>query len=109
MLIYDIKWIAPMKIGRQHGAATSVEGPMQALEVLNDHWPTSGGKHHQLALRECALACKHLGRAEASREAFMAAALEAGVLIFAPSEDRNDGVPSKRSPQDRVLRASVAG
>lgn len=87
MLTYDIKWIAPIRVGPHYEAAAVVEGPMQALAVLNGNWPTTGAKHHQAALRECNLACRQLGRSEKSREAFMAAALEAGVLLFAQREE----------------------
>ncbi|HWU64061.1 MAG TPA: DUF982 domain-containing protein [Ensifer sp.] len=83
MLTFDIKWISPIHVGLFEDEATVVEGPMQALALLHDDWPASGGKHHQTAIQECKLACHELGRSEKAREAFMAAALEAGTLIFA--------------------------
>ena len=82
MLTFDIKWIAPIRVGLFEDDVIVVEGPMQALALLHDDWPSAGGKHHQTALQECKLACHELGRSEKAREAFMAAALEAGNLIF---------------------------
>lgn len=83
MLTFDIKWIAPIRVGLLEDDAIVVEGPMQALAILHEDWPSVGGKHHQMAIQECKLACHELGRSEKAREAFMAAALEAGNLIFA--------------------------
>jgi hypothetical protein len=83
MLKFDISWIAPIHVGVLEDDVTVVEGPVQALEMLLDDWPSPGAKHHQSAIHECRLACQELGRAEKAREAFMAAALEAGILIFA--------------------------
>lgn len=108
MLAYDIKWIAPMKIGAHHGSATTVEGPMQALAILTDNWPTTGRKHHEAALRECALACRQLGRSEKSREAFMAAALEAGVLVFAAPTHKTGAQAVKRPLYELPVGASIA-
>lgn len=82
MLIFDIKWIAPIRISLLDDDETIVEGPVQALALLRDDWPAPGGKHHRTAVQECNAACQALGRSEKAREAFMAAALEAGVLIF---------------------------
>ncbi len=89
MLKFDIKWIAPIRVGVFDNEATVVEGPMQALALLHEDWPAPGGKHHQLAMQECKLACHELGRSEKAREAFMAAALEAGILVFAQGKNLN--------------------
>lgn len=86
MLTFDIKWIAPIRVGLFADDVIVVEGPMQALALLHEDWPSSGGKHHQAAIQECKLACHELGRSEKAREAFMAAALEAGNLVFAHSK-----------------------
>lgn len=83
MLTFDIKWISPIRVGLFDDEVSVVEGPMQALALLHDDWPSAGGKHHQTALQECKLACHELGKSEKAREAFMAAALEAGILHFA--------------------------
>lgn len=88
MLTFDIKWIAPIRVGLFEDDEIVVEGPMQALALLDDDWPAAGGKHHQTAIQECKLACHKLGRSEKAREAFMAAALEAGNLIFAHGKDK---------------------
>lgn len=109
MLTYDIKWIAPIRVGPHHEAATVVEGPKQALDVLNDNWPATGAKHHQAALRECNLACRQLGRSEKSREAFMAAALEAGVLLFAQRQAKKEARTQKPLLKEVRMSASVTG
>ena len=88
MLTFDIKWIAPIRVGLFEDDVIVVEGPMQALALLDDEWPAAGGKHHQTAIQECKLACHELGRSEKAREAFMAAALEAGNLIFAHAKGK---------------------
>lgn len=105
MLTFDINWIAPIHIGAAEDQRTIVDGPRQALKVLEDDWPTTGGKHHQAAIRECKLACSQLGRSEKAREAFMAAALEAGVLIFATRKSQERGrfrAEAKARPPIRI-------
>ncbi|SOC81882.1 Protein of unknown function [Ensifer adhaerens] len=103
MLTFDIKWIAPIHIGGLvEEEATVVEGPMQALALLRGDWPLSGGKHHLTAIQECKLACHELGKSEKAREAFMAAALEAGTLLFANRA-------RKSAPAVLVRRNSPAG
>lgn len=97
MLTFDIKWISPIRVALFEDDVNVIEGPMQALSLLHDEWPTAGGKHHQVALQECKLACHELGKSERAREAFMAAALEAGILVFAQSK----GSQRKRLPMDR--------
>ena len=94
MLTFDIKWISPIRVALFEDDVNVVEGPMQALALLHDDWPAAGGKHHQAALQECQLACHELGKSEKAREAFMAAALEAGILVFAQSKgDQRRGLP----------------
>lgn len=109
MLTYDIKWIAPIKIGPHQQAVTLVDGPSQAVVVLNDNWPTTGGKHYQAALRECSLACRQLGRSEKSREAFMAAALEAGLLLIAQARTAKQALAEVRTISDWNFSAHGAG
>ena len=107
MLKLDISWIAPIHVGVLEDDATVVEGPVQALELLLDDWPSPGAKHHQSAIHECRLACHELGRAEKAREAFMAAALEAGILIFAKGKSakfrQQQALPRSRPNADNVL------
>ncbi|MCD2173565.1 DUF982 domain-containing protein [Rhizobium sp. C4] len=104
MLTFDIKWIAPIRIGLFSDDAMVVEGPTQALALLHDDWPSSGGKHHQAAVHECKLACHELGRSENAREAFMAAALEAGILASAhdTANGRIRALPRKSVGDQRI-------
>jgi hypothetical protein len=99
MLTFDIKWIAPIRVGLFEDDVIVVEGPMQALALLHDDWPSAGGKHHQAALQECKLACHELGRSEKAREAFMAAALEAGNLMFAHRKAKLSPTVVRAKPQ----------
>lgn len=99
MLTFDIKWIAPIRVGLFADDVVVVEGPMQALALLDDEWPASGGKHHQAAVQECKMACHQLGRSEKAREAFMAAALEAGNLVFANGKSAKALRPEVRATQ----------
>ncbi|MCD2178142.1 DUF982 domain-containing protein [Rhizobium sp. C1] len=109
MLTFDLKWIAPIRVGVLDDDATVVEGPMQALSLLHDDWPAPGGKHHQTAIQECKLACHELGRSEKAREAFMAAALEAGILIFgrAPARKQRSSVLPRASERRKGFALPV--
>jgi hypothetical protein len=78
---YMIFWVAPVHIRTSDGRSIPVDGPHQAVEMLDAGWPDKTGEHYGRAVRECNLACHVNGCLDSSRETFVAAALEARVLV----------------------------
>ncbi|MDF1609384.1 DUF982 domain-containing protein [Hoeflea sp. YIM 152468] len=79
MKTYVIYWTASVAI-KLEGELIFVDGPLQAIELLEGDWPDKSGRHYLTALRECELACRLRGGLGSSRERFVAAALAAHVL-----------------------------
>jgi hypothetical protein len=63
------------------GDARYIMSARQAADLLVEHWPAKGTPKHRNALIACQEAQHGLKSADAAREAFVEAALEARVLI----------------------------
>ncbi|MBB4120259.1 DUF982 domain-containing protein [Martelella radicis] len=73
-------WSIPVHVLTADGEAVTIEGPEDAADFLRDHCPQKEGRHYRSASGLCAEAAGHNGRLEVSREAFIAAMLEAGLM-----------------------------
>lgn len=79
--VAGIFWIAPVLLSLGENRVKRVEGPHDALAVLQRQWRRAkAGPHHQAALTNCRRAVNALRGLEISRESFIAAAIEAGLL-----------------------------
>tara|TARA_R110002020_G_scaffold109430_15_gene253117 strand:- start:8877 stop:9254 length:378 start_codon:yes stop_codon:yes gene_type:complete len=78
---YITYWTAPVDIIARREGWLAVEGPLQAIHILNGDWPEKESEHYKKALRECDHASRLQGGLASSRELFVAAALAAGALI----------------------------
>lgn len=77
---YEKFWTAAVHVKLKKDEITSVECAGEALAILERAWPGVKGKHYHVALAECRNSLQVHGKLAVAREAFMAAALEAGVL-----------------------------
>jgi hypothetical protein len=62
--MHDIPWSRPVRIKMPYGMQRNVEGPVAALDLLDQEWPARRGRHYE---------------AEAAREIFISASIEAAV------------------------------
>lgn len=76
----EILWNAPVRVRVGYGFAETIRGPRQALEYLNWRWPVREGTYYLKAMRECAAGLQRKISAEAARETFVLASIEARML-----------------------------
>ncbi|WP_158498666.1 DUF982 domain-containing protein [Martelella endophytica] len=74
------QWIAPVYLRFGDGHPLAVTGPAEARSLLSGHWPWRAGPHYATAVTYCDLALAGPGWLALAREAFIAAALEAGLF-----------------------------
>jgi hypothetical protein len=86
-------------LGKLGNVTFMVSTPERAAEVLLQEWPTEGGSKH-LAARKAVLKALEAARdaraAQRAREAFAAAADEAGILI--PEPPKSIARPDFKTP-----------
>ncbi len=64
------------------GELRNVSSVAEASEILRQNWPVQRGKELSRARRACLDAMEGTGSVEEARTAFVAAAKEAGVLVW---------------------------
>ena len=79
--MYDIPWSKPIRIEYPHRLPRVVDGPIAALDMLDNEWPARNGRHYVAAKEMCRAAAARLTSAEATREIFISASIEAAVPI----------------------------
>lgn len=72
----EIPWSTPLSIRLQNGTERRFAGPYDALDFLENEWPTHG-KHYERAMRDCRAAFTRTGFADIARESFISACIEA--------------------------------
>jgi alcohol dehydrogenase class IV len=77
----EATWAAPVAIRIGERPPEFIHSPTEAIGYLEHRWPVNDGIHFEAARRRCVEAMNHLGHIEAAREAFIAAAAEAGILL----------------------------
>jgi len=75
-----LEWPVPVRIQVGYGLPELVYGPAQAVDVLENRWPTRDGKHYRDALGHCRSAADRLVPLAKAREVFVAASIEANML-----------------------------
>jgi hypothetical protein len=81
-------WKKPISIDLDTGERMVLRSPQDALYALVSDWPVNGGVHQQRAIDFCRAWLAGRMPAETVRQAFILAALEAGLQI---NEDDEDG------------------
>ncbi|QND13650.1 DUF982 domain-containing protein [Rhizobium leguminosarum bv. trifolii] len=84
-------WENPISIDLDSGERLVLRSPQDALYALVSDWPVKGGVHQQRAVDFCRAWLAGRMPAETVRQAFILAALEAGVAI---NDDGEDGAGS---------------
>ena len=79
--MYDIPWSKPIRIEFPRRLPRVVDGPMAALEILDNEWPVTDGRHYAAAKEMCRAAAARLTSPESAREIFISASIEAAVPI----------------------------
>jgi len=79
--MYDIPWSKPIHIEFPRRLPRVVDGPVAALDILDNEWPVRKGRHYAAAKEVCRAAAARLTSAEAAREIFISASIEAAVPI----------------------------
>lgn len=79
--MYDIPWSKPVHLEFSRRSTRIVDGPVAALALLDRDWPVRSGRHYDAAKAMCEAAQARLTSAEAAREIFISASIEAAVPI----------------------------
>ncbi|MGI2031110.1 DUF982 domain-containing protein [Rhizobium panacihumi] len=77
---YRAESVAPIYVRIGYGSSETVKGPDEALHYLMQRWPLDRGTKYDLAGIAVSNAVERRASAEAAKEAFIAAAIEAQVL-----------------------------
>ncbi|MBB4477889.1 DUF982 domain-containing protein [Rhizobium etli] len=88
-------WTKPISIDLDTGERLVLRSPQDALYALVSDWPVNGGVHQQRAIDFCRAWLAGRMPAETVRQAFILAALEAGVPI---ADDENGTASSVENP-----------
>lgn len=75
-----VRWQVPVSVRTAGGAEEEVLGPEDALNCLTYRWPSDAGQHFDAARGKCLAVLRKRARCEEAREAFVSAALEAGIF-----------------------------
>lgn len=73
------KWQKPVLVRIGYGSSEPVQSASQALNYLLRRWPAERGPLYDVALQACKATPEGILPVQASREAFLAAAIEANV------------------------------
>lgn len=77
----DVVWSEPVTIQLRQGQSEKISGPLQALNCLAQRWPEAAGEQYWKAKTLCMAALGERIPCEGVREAFVAAAAEAHMLV----------------------------
>ncbi|WP_438750268.1 DUF982 domain-containing protein [Pararhizobium sp. O133] len=77
----DVMWSEPVEIRLGYGQPEKISGPLQALNCLAQRWPDTGGEEYLKAKTLCMAALGERIPCAGVRDAFVAAAAEADMLV----------------------------
>jgi hypothetical protein len=79
-MLREMYWTKPVRV-EAAGRFRVISSTRAAAQWLLYHWPTGGGPEHRAARVACIAVLKNEQPPDHAREAFVAAAKEAGILI----------------------------
>ena len=89
MNIIEISWNKPVTACLQNGLQHTFRSVEDALDFLENEWPTKSGTHHRRALDMCRAAHARLISREVARETFISACIEACMpLVLQPARSK---------------------
>lgn len=77
----DIHWTMPLKVSLQSGVTRTFSGVYEALDFLENEWPSKNGNRYKSAVSSCRGALNRTAPVAVARDAFVAACHEAGVGV----------------------------
>ena len=77
----NISWTEPVRIRIGHGISIGIDGPQSALNAMTQRWPKERGEQYDRARKLCMAALGRRVSASAIRDDFIAACLEAEILV----------------------------
>ncbi|KQS90865.1 MULTISPECIES: DUF982 domain-containing protein [unclassified Rhizobium] len=77
----DVVWAEPVMIQLRQGEPEKISGPLQALNCLAQRWPEAEGEQYWKAKKLCMAALGERIPCAGVRDAFVAAAAEAHMLV----------------------------
>lgn len=83
-LAQAVEWTHPVFVTLEPNHEKCVRSATDAMSALSGAWPVQSGAHQIKAMRLCMLALQRQASQEVAREAFISAALEAGIFSLGP-------------------------
>jgi hypothetical protein len=77
----EFEWGEPVTVQMGRWAPVTIKDPAEALLFLTNRWPAQRNARYATATSTCAAALRRHINSLSARETFMAAALEAGLLV----------------------------
>lgn len=77
----NIRWAEPVRVRIGHGISVDIDGPQSALNAMTQRWPKERGEQYERARKLCMAALGRRVSAAAIRDDFIAACVEADVLV----------------------------
>lgn len=81
MNIIDLPWAVPLTVHFQNGTDHIFRGPYDALDFLENEWPSRRGQKYDRAIMLCGASLDKEAPIALAREAFIAACLETGMAV----------------------------
>ncbi len=86
----DVLWNSPVSVRLQNGTEKYFHSLHDTLDFLENEWPTPHGAYHDAAVVSCRNALRHQTPPAVSKELFLAACLEAGLVARDASRLRDN-------------------
>jgi hypothetical protein len=93
----DLPWSIPLSVRFSSGVSHLFSGPYDALDFLENEWPTRNGQKFIQAVRLCRSALNRGTPLAIARKAFIAACLEVGIQVTEAAPLKVAHAPRERS------------
>lgn len=103
-----ISWADPVRVKLQCGLERAFSCLYDALDFLENEWPSRGGVLHRRAISQCSQALGRTLPVAIARETFIFACLEAGMPAVGDRRNRHDPLASRQRPQLEGARLNAA-
>jgi hypothetical protein len=77
----NICWGEPVRVRIGYGSSVEIDGPQSALNTMTQRWPQTRGEHYDRARKLCMAALGRRVSAASIRDDFVAACVEAKILV----------------------------
>ncbi|MFE0359683.1 DUF982 domain-containing protein [Streptomyces nigra] len=87
----DMSWSPPVLLRVQRDTELVFDGPLEAINFLENEWPSDRGHEYDRAVVLCIASLDDCVPLVAAREAFVAACIEAGMSQSDGTSERTSG------------------